>query len=273
MEGNFSFRELYDVSLKATYPIEIDGRVFEPGENIAVFDKIQIADFKEDKDFVSARGGYQNADRIIWESTKDVRVNFSQGVFSKTQYGILNNSRVLRKNNTSLLVSKREHLETDENGIIELSYLPEGDNLYVYCESDGIKMGRIIDEENNKKLTIYELSDDQKKPIAYLEVVVDYTFNYDKDVSIMTIGETMIGGFLSLEGKTRVKDDVTGRTVTALIKIPKLKLTSQLSLRLGQGANPVVGYFSGLAIPIGARGNSAIVEIIYLDDDVDADIL
>ena len=77
MEGEFSFKELYDVVLKATYSIEIDGFTFEPGEVIASFDKIALADFKEDKTFITAHGGYQNAARVTWESTKDVRVNFS----------------------------------------------------------------------------------------------------------------------------------------------------------------------------------------------------
>jgi hypothetical protein len=40
MDEEFGLKELYDLTLKATYPIELDGRVFEPGEIIARFDKI-----------------------------------------------------------------------------------------------------------------------------------------------------------------------------------------------------------------------------------------
>jgi hypothetical protein len=43
--NNFGIKELYDVALKTTYPIEMDGRVIEPGETIAVFDKISLANF------------------------------------------------------------------------------------------------------------------------------------------------------------------------------------------------------------------------------------
>ena len=42
MNNEFGLKELYEVSLKATYPIEVGGRVIEPGENIAIFDKISI---------------------------------------------------------------------------------------------------------------------------------------------------------------------------------------------------------------------------------------
>jgi hypothetical protein len=40
MSEEFGLKELYDLTLKATYPIELDNRVFEPGEIIARFDKI-----------------------------------------------------------------------------------------------------------------------------------------------------------------------------------------------------------------------------------------
>jgi uncharacterized protein YhfF len=43
---------------------------FEAGETIAVFDKIQISNFNEIKERVAARGGYGNAGRVYWETTK-----------------------------------------------------------------------------------------------------------------------------------------------------------------------------------------------------------
>ena len=73
---NIGFKELYDVSLKATYPIEIGDRKIEIGETIAVFDKIQIGNFEEKKSFISANGGFDNRALIWWEETKEVRVSF-----------------------------------------------------------------------------------------------------------------------------------------------------------------------------------------------------
>jgi hypothetical protein len=40
MNNEFGLKELSEFTLKATYPIEMDGRIFEPGEVIARFDKI-----------------------------------------------------------------------------------------------------------------------------------------------------------------------------------------------------------------------------------------
>lgn len=57
MSNEFGLKELMDITLKATYPIEMDGRKFETGEVIARFDKIQIANFRELTSRVSANGG------------------------------------------------------------------------------------------------------------------------------------------------------------------------------------------------------------------------
>ena len=75
--NEFGLKELYDLTLKATYPIDIAGRRFETGEVIARFDKIQIANFKEIVSRVSANGGYANQARVIWEDPKEIQLSFS----------------------------------------------------------------------------------------------------------------------------------------------------------------------------------------------------
>ena len=72
----FSFKELYEVRLKTTYPIEIDGYTFDKNETIAFFDKIQIANIDEIKKWVSAHGGFDDRPHVIWEDTKEVNIKF-----------------------------------------------------------------------------------------------------------------------------------------------------------------------------------------------------
>jgi hypothetical protein len=45
MENNIGFKELYEVCLKTTYPIEMSGKTIEAGETVARFDKILLANF------------------------------------------------------------------------------------------------------------------------------------------------------------------------------------------------------------------------------------
>ena len=59
---------------------------------------------------------------------------------------------------------------------------------------------------------------------------------------------------------------------TGIIKIPKLKLMSGLSIRLGAQANPVVGNFSAVGVPVESRYNSYVMEIDFLNNDIDSDM-
>ena len=72
MEQNFGAKELYQVVLKATYPIEVGNRKIETGEAICVFDKIQIAGLNNTISKSSANGGFDNRARVTWEDIKEM---------------------------------------------------------------------------------------------------------------------------------------------------------------------------------------------------------
>jgi hypothetical protein len=111
---NFGFRELYDVSLKTTYSIELEGRHFEPGETIAVFDKIQLATMDENRNRTSASGGYDNRSLIWWDETKEVRLRLTQGIFSKKMLALMTNASLVNSTKEKAIqVNKRESVETD----------------------------------------------------------------------------------------------------------------------------------------------------------------
>lgn len=255
----FSFKELYDVSLKATYPFEFCGKEIWKGEVVAAFDKITIANFKEIKSIAKSKGGFNNNDLIVWESTKEVMINFSQGIFSNEQFALLNNAKMLNNSNgEKIIISKREKLNSDEKSLVNLKFSPK--DIYIYDENFN-KIPHNWVRDNT--YTVYE---------PFKKVVVDYTFEYENNSKIMKIGQQLISGYLELEGKTRYKDDESGHVRTGVIKIPKLKLMSELSIRLGEYASPVVGAFSGVGYPVGVRGNQTVMEIYFLDDDIDSDI-
>lgn len=255
-----SFKDLESVKLKATYNIEIGNRKIEPGEVIAYFDKLQIAGFNEVTDFVAAQGGFGNAMRVIWETTKQVNVGFSQGVFSSEQFALLANSRLFDKSpNQRVRITMREELESDENGVITCKYEPV-QNIFIYKKETGEKLEFTQDE---LELTIEE---------PFTDVIVDYEFFYNNAAQDVVIGRRLLGGFVELEGFTRVKDDTTGNVVTGLLRIPKLRLMSDVSIRLGAQANPVVANFTGIAVPTGSKGNTYVMEFCYLSNDVMSDL-
>ena len=261
MDNNIGFKELYEVSLKATYPIEIGDRKIEIGETVAVFDKIQIGNFEEKKNFISANGGFDNRARIWWEETKEIRISLMQGVFSKSHLSLMTNAKFIKdEGKATVSINCREQVETDSNGQAKTKY-PMSAPVFVYEKESGQKITDFTYVDN--ELTISQ---------SYTEIVVDYYYDYDNGYSILSFGRALTNGYLSLEGKTRVKDDITGQVTTGILKIPKLKLLSNLSMRLGQDAVPLVGRLDAVAVPTGERGHKRVMELYFLDDDIDSDM-
>lgn len=262
MDNEFGMQELYSVQLKSTYPIEIKGINFAAGEVIAAFDKIQIANFQDIHREVTAQGGYQNRKLIIWNRTEGVNLIFTQGVFSKTQLSLMNNMKLVSVGDNQVVpIAQRDELETDSEGKITLTHAPIDSWIFVY------------DKETGEKLTgLRRISETVlQTPLIYKDVIVDYKYGYDNGADVGFIGEDVFDGYLSLEGRTRIKDDETGETHTAIIYIPKLKITSDFNLTLGQNAQPVVGQFKATALATGDRKQSKALEIYFLDDDIDKD--
>lgn len=257
--SEFSLKEIYDVVLKATYPMEINGIHFDIGDIIIKFDKLQLANFSEISSFVAARGGFDNRARVIWDELKEVPLTFTQGVFSKMQMAMMNNLKIIdSKENQSEIFTQVEETQSDGDGKIILKHIPV-DKLRIKDEN-GVNLDYEIE---NNIITIQDI---------FKSVYVSYDFEYTNKMTYLTIGQRFLNGFLALEGRTRVKDDITGQTHTGIIRIPRLKLISDLSIRLGQNATPVQGTFKAIGYPIGVKGNKKAMEIIFLDDDIDSDL-
>ena len=255
-----SFKVLENVHLKATYDIEANGVRFKAGESIAVFDKIQLSNFNEIKEYVAARGGFDNRGQVFWETTRAIQFTFTQGVFSKTQFGLLNNAKVLAiDEGDPLLITYDDEIESDEIGILRPTKTPV-DQIFVY------------DKESGERLDVEPSGIHFKIDEPYKDVIMRYRYNYEDGASVAKIGQQFLQGFLELEGRTRIKDDTSGLITTGIIKIPKLKLMSGLSMKLGAQASPVVGNFRADGVPVDSRRNSYVMELYFLDRDIDSDM-
>lgn len=263
MENEFGLKELTDLTLKATYPIEMAGRIFEPGEVIARFDKIQLANFKEVTSRVSANGGFDNRSLVIWEDPKEIQLNFTQGIFSARQFALLSNAHLVEgQDEEGIAISSHYSGESDEEGKISVG--KEGiSDVFVYDAKTYEKIiPKSIDFKNGEIVIDFE----------YKDVEVDFNYRYYEKVTSCILGRKLIQGYLQLEGKSRVKDDITGKTRTAILRIPRLKLVSDLTMRLGREATPVLANFNAIGLPVGGKGSKKIMELLFLNDDIDADM-
>lgn len=253
-------KELYQVALKATSDMKIGNREIKSGEPITTFEKIQFGGITEVKENVSATGGYGNQAWVTWSSTKEVKFDFTQGVFSAVDLALLGNSYIERE--TNVLVPMVEDLNVNEQLEVRTKYPPIEDGFYIYADESGKRLDDYAINEN-----VITLNGVQ----PYSNVKVLYNFDYSLGVRNIIIGRTLIKGFLELSGKTRLKDDETGQEVTGIIKIPRLKLESDLSIILGKNVPPVVASFHTIGYPVGSKGNERVMELILLNDDIDSD--
>ncbi len=252
----FGFKELFDVQLRALQDIAIGEKTIAKGEPIVVFKSIQYGNIDEVREYVAAKGGFHNVPRVTWETTKEIQLSLVQGIFSKIHLALLGNSFITSPNEVE--VPMIEDLTSDENSIVILKHTPT--KLFIY-DSTGEKVSNYTANENIITLT--------NLPFENVQVV--YDFAYKNDITILEIGRHWLSGFMELRGKTLLKDDKTGQTTTGIISIPKLKLMSDLSIRLGNNVVPVAGNFNMVAFPVGPRGSEKVMDLILLSDDIDSD--
>ena len=107
---------------------------------------------------------------------------------------------------------------------------------------------------------------------AFKDVEIDFDYCYQNGSISCYLCRKLIEGYLQLEGKSRVKDDITGKTRTAILRIPRLKLVSDLSMRLGREASPMLASFSAIGLPEGGKGDKKIMELLFLNDDIEAEM-
>ena len=183
MENEFGLKELTDLTLKVTYPIEMAGRIFEPGEVIARFDKIQLANFKEVTSRVSANGGFDNRSHVIWEDPKEIQLNFTQGIFSARQFALLSNAHLIDvSSEEGVLISCHYSGESNEDGKILVDKQDISD-VFVYDAKTYEKIiPKSVDFKNG------EIAIDSK----YRNIEVDFNYRYYNKVTSCILGRKLI---------------------------------------------------------------------------------
>ena len=163
-------------------------------------------------------------------------------------------------------VPKRESL-TVYNGQVKTLQNPLNEKIFIYLlDEDGIIVSSInsyiiegnivkVGEEYNGK-----------------QIIIDYYFNYVNKYTNYTIGNKRNDGVLSLVGKAYFKDDINGLNKTFLFEIPKMKITSNLDIVMGEKASPTISVFNIIGLPIRENNQWVVSRMYLLSDDIDNDI-
>lgn len=297
---NMGMKELYDVTIRLNNPIEFNGKRFNINESLLVFKTAEIAQVNEKKVNVQAKGGYHNVPLINWETDKEMDFAISNGVLSPVSWALLSNSKIELPKTKS--VSFNEILKTIEDKdycYIDLKYCPNHCNCIMGAQgnpcNEPLPLGRrpelmlkplppskdkfifIYDCETGRRINNFEIYQNRiffKE--FYRKVYIDYTFNYEDKIKVIKVGDRLFNGFLSLTGKMSVKDEKSGEVTTAILEIPKIKLSSSLSMRLGKSYNESTVsdfFFTGYPEENVKREKQSVCKITFLDKELTEDYI
>lgn len=261
----FGIKELYEATLKATYPMKIGEKEYEVGENILFFENLQISGISQQASVVAARGGQGNFSRIVWENYNDLTISINAGVISKNGLSNLLNTGAISTNN--LLVPKNLYIDLDENGEYEIEDSNLEQPIFVYLkDTDGVLVKTSSYTITNGLL---KCTDGENK-----EGFISYYYNYEDEGKRLSINKSRFNGVLRFEGKAYYKDTDAGVQKTALFVAPKVKIISNLHFMLGEKANPLLSIFNMVAMPgkVYKNEDDLIIDIQLLDSDIDSNI-
>ena len=300
MDRFSGMKELYDVSLRLNAPLEIGNKKYDINESILNFKTAEIAQIDEAKKNVQARGGYHNNPLVNWEIDKEMSFAISNGVLSPTSWSLLSNSKLKEPVIKSVQYNEELHaIEEGEYCYVDLKYYPNSCNQLMGIqpnpELEPMPMGRrpelmlkplppsktkwifVYDIETGRRIRDFEIYRNRiyfKENIRRVEI--DYTFNYEDKIRTIEVGNRLLNGFLRLTGKMSVKDEKSGEVTTAILEMPKIKLSSSLSMRLGKNyeqSSVSDFFFVGYPDESRRREEQSLAYVTFLDRELTGDYI
>lgn len=290
MDQYFGVKELYEVVLRAKVPMQFGSRFLEEGEPVLYFENITMSVLQQKTNAIMARGGWANLPRVIWEDRSEVQFVMQEGVMSSISLGVLLSANVTTQldNEGPLLINKREGpFEIQEDARIFLEHWPveyPRRKTFIYEYERDVAQKKIygkriegLDDGFGVERPCLELYQDkalEEKADINKKYIVDYYYEYGNEALIYTIQKERFNGLFTLEGKFYSKDENEGKNYTNLIYMPKVRVVSDINLRLGERADPTMSVFNIIALPetVSSNKQSLIMEITRLSDDIDGNI-
>lgn len=271
-------------------------RYIEADEPVLYFDNVSMSMLSEQSKEIYARGGWLNQPKVIWQDRSEVRFQMTQGVVSQFGFGILLGAKVAQKGKQkSILIHKKEGPFDFSIGEtiprIYLEHWPVESNIkktFIFeYERDAVQRKiygkRIYDqhhdpfepEKETPCIELYNTKDLNPNDMASTDkkYVVDYYYEYGKEAISYTLQKERFNGLFTLEGKFYSKDENEGINYTNILYMPKVRIVSDINLRLGERADPTVSAFDIIGLPETVGDDKdLIVEIQHLSEDLDVDI-
>lgn len=277
----FGVKELSEVVLKAKVPMQFGSRRLEQGEPVLYFENVEMSMLTERSTPIMARGGWANMPRVIWEDRSEVTFSLREGVMSSISMGVLLSANMAEKRpNQNFLIPKREgpfELDSENSFYLEhMPIFPPEKKVFIYEYERDVAQKKVYGEILSKEINLLgeEIPRVRIKDADVTKrYIVDYYYEYKDEALIYLIQKERFNGLFTLEGKFYSKDENDGINYTNLIYMPKVRVVSDINLRLGERADPTTSVFNIVGMPEKTDdSNNLIVKIVRLNMDIDADI-
>lgn len=261
----FGTKDLYKIVMRATSNIEVGNRKIVAGEPLLHLDSAQFMAIAQQNSYVAARGGRHNMSHIIWERSGDVNFAIQRGVISPMGYALITNLNVLdAPGDGSTVLSKTEILTVDDYGKVFLSHEPKEESpLFVY------RFRNKVIQDKVEPVAIAGAELDMGEDFAGEQILVDYSYRYGEPVREYRLDKNRFNGYLSMEARYYTQGE-SGMQYTNIIYLPKVKIISDLYLRVGENvAGPTLSTFNIVAATEMYNGENTVMRVLQLEEDVD----
>ena len=296
LDQYFGLKELSQVTLRARTSIQFGSRRIEEGEPILYFENVSMSVLNERNSIISARGGWENRPRVVWDSRQDVTFTLQEGVLSSVGMSMLLSANAVARcveEKDYILVPMREELK-----IRKTLEVPKARHYILpthkpHIDPPRVKMFLLQYDRDNIQRKVYgryeDVGEDEPCIVLYYDknlqqlvednyeyCLADYYYEYsteDREANgeeaplVYTLSRDRFNGLFTLEGKFYSKDENDGMNYINLLYMPKVRIVSDINLRLGEKANPTVSVFNIIGLPVNEGGtkDNMILEITRLD--------
>lgn len=234
--SKFASREVADVTLK-----KLDGTP------VIRFDSLKVTGLETSAETVYARGGKGNARLIGFDGEREANFNFEDALISPEAIAMIGGSEVV-------VGAKAVHKSESfiGGGTVTLSETALTIDKKVFKIVDGVATDITATVTTN---TVDLTTDSGKK------VVIDYYYESSTNTKSVVISAEKFAGTYMLEAETLWRNE-DGVDVPANFTIPKVKISSGLSIPMENSGDPATFSFEASALKPSDNADLVIIDII-----------
>ena len=248
---NYGVREIINVVLKE----------YKTRKPVAYIESLTASSIDITAQSASLRGGQGNPERIIWDSEKDIAMNMTDSLITKSSLEVLTGSKFSKG---AKIVHKKEVIDVESDGAelsITLGNIPvvsAKHPIFFFKTQDGTNMGEELTATNSgTEVTLTGVTGIAEGD----KVIADYYYEAPASTQSITITSDIFPGTYILEGDTFWRNE-DGDDVVAKYTIPKLKILPGFTIGMASSGDPQPFEFGCKVLKDSGSNEMVIIDLL-----------